>query len=228
MEADSSSNKPSTVQRVIELIIDRIREGRYSPGQQVIVRDLCTELKLSKAPVREALHVLVGDGVIELLPNRSARIRELSAKSILDFVSVWSVLGGLNARLATQALRGTRDKNRIRRKLQDVLKASEQRLSYKYFLAIAGVHKELAEIANNSYIVAFIQRFHFEHYHRHIARFMPGPSWEEHTAGFRAFCEAILEGEGGKAELLFRKHLESVEAFLRQELPSDRDQRSAA
>ena len=228
MESETSLTKPSAVQRVIELIIDRIREGRYSPGQQVIVRDLCTELKLSKAPVREALHVLVGDGVIELLPNRSARIRELSSKSILDFVSVWSVLGGLNARLAAKAMRGARDKNLIRKKLDDVLKASEQRLPYKYFLAIASLHKELAAIANNSYIVAFIQRFHFEHYHRHIAHYMPGPSWVEHTAGFMTFCEAILQGEGEKAEQLFRQHLESVEQFLRHELPLDRSHRSAA
>ena len=227
-DSEASQIKPSAVQRVIELIIGRIREGRYSPGQQVIVRDLCAELKLSKAPVREALHVLVGDGVIELLPNRSARIRELSSKSILDFVSFWSVVGGLNARLAGNKICSSSDKNRIRRKLEEVIRASDQRSPYKYFLAIASLHRELAEISNNDYITSFIERFHFEHYHRHVSRFPPGPSWEEHIAGFRIFCEAILDGKGEKAEHLFREHLETVEQYLRQEMAEEVSRRPVA
>jgi DNA-binding GntR family transcriptional regulator len=211
--------KPSAVQRVIQVIIGRIREGRYSPGQQIVVRDLCLELGLSKAPVREALHVLVGDGVVEPLPNRSARIRELSPKSILDFVSFWSVVGGLNARLAADRIQSDQERRELRRRLDEVIAAAEQRLPYSYFMAIANVHSYLAIIADNSYIRSIIDRFHFEHYYRHIAPLFPGPSWESHLAAFCAFCEAIIAGDGQKAELLFRKHLDSVEHLLRRDLP---------
>ena len=93
MKNEFEKRKPTAVQIVIATILSRIKEGRYIPGQYLIAGDLMEELKLSKAPVREAIHVLVGEGVIELLQNRSARIRSLSMDEALsdkcELVSAW-------------------------------------------------------------------------------------------------------------------------------------------
>ncbi|MEO0999186.1 MAG: GntR family transcriptional regulator, partial [Pseudomonadota bacterium] len=62
------------------------QEGRYAPGQRLIAADLAEEFDVSRAPVREALHVLSGEGVIDLVPNRGAMIRKASAKEIRDLL----------------------------------------------------------------------------------------------------------------------------------------------
>ena len=85
---------PALIERPqIEILEQTRRDGlvwrririEYAPGQMIIAHDLMSELGVSKAPVREGIHVLVGEGVMELLPNRSARIRRLSAADLRDF-----------------------------------------------------------------------------------------------------------------------------------------------
>ena len=50
--------------------------------------------EVSRAPLREALKVLAAEGLVELLPNRGARIRTLSEH---DLSELFDVIGGLEA-----------------------------------------------------------------------------------------------------------------------------------
>ena len=50
--------------------------------------------EVSRTPLREALKVLAAEGLVELLPNRGARIRTLSEH---DLSELFDVIGGLEA-----------------------------------------------------------------------------------------------------------------------------------
>ncbi len=202
-----SAGKLSAVQRVIDLVLDRIRSGEYVPGQMIIAQDLMNDLSISKAPVREGIHVLVGDGVMELLANRSARIRKLSDEDLRDFTEVWGVIGGLNMRLAAEHIAGRGNRQRVVEALKSIQRSGEGRDSYGYFMAVAAFHQTLADISGNSYIRTIITRAHFAHFHRHLERVFPGPHWKEHLAAFRSVGEALLAGDGEQAERIFRKHI---------------------
>jgi DNA-binding GntR family transcriptional regulator len=193
--------------RVIELIQSRIKTGEYVPGQYLLVGDLMTELGLSKAPIREAIHVLVGEGVLELLPNRSARIRVLTTKDILDFSAVWAAVGGVNIRLGTEALRTGAQRKRVRKALDRILASNETRNPYDYFAGTEELHQVLSSIADNHYINEIIGQAHFSHYHRYVARIFPGRHWRRHIEAFRRIGAAILGGDGSEAERRYRKHL---------------------
>ncbi len=198
--------KPSAVQRVVDLVLGRIRSGEYVPGQMIIAQDLMNELAISKAPVREGIHVLVGEGVMELLPNRSARIRKLSDKDLRDFTEVWGVIGGLNMRLAVEHL-GIKAKHRIEQALKRIQRTDKSRVPFEFFSAVANLHQTLADISGNSYVRTIISRAHFAHFHRHIERTFPGPYWEQHLTVFRRIGEALLSDDGEQAERIFRKHI---------------------
>lgn len=199
--------KPSSVQRVIDLVLDRIRSGEYAPGQMIIAQDLMDELSLSKAPVREGIHVLVGEGVMELLPNRSARIRRLSDKALRDFTEVWGVIGGLNMRLAAEHIGANGNRKRIVHALSEIEKSGKARVPFEFFAAVAALHKTLADISGNSYIHTIIERAHFAHFHRHVERTLPGAYWPQHLAVFRRIGSALLAADGAQAERVFRGHI---------------------
>jgi DNA-binding GntR family transcriptional regulator len=207
--------KPSAVQRVVDLVLGRIRSGEYAPGQMIIAQDIMSELRLSKAPVREGIHVLVGEGVMELLANRSARIRKLSSRDLRDFVEVWGAIGGVNMRLGAEYAATKRDRDRIGRALRGIQSTDKTRVPYEFFMAVANLHQTLADISGNSYIRTVIGRAHFAHFHRHIERFFPGIYWKEHLTAFQKVGEALLAGDGELAERHYRRHLRWVLSMMK-------------
>jgi len=50
-------------------------EGHIAAGARISEREICDALGDSRTPLREALKVLAAEGVVELLPNRGARVR---------------------------------------------------------------------------------------------------------------------------------------------------------
>ncbi|MCC7167978.1 MAG: GntR family transcriptional regulator [Rhodospirillales bacterium] len=194
--------------------MERIQSGIYAPGQVVIARDLMGELGLSKAPVREGIHVLVGEGVMELLPNRSARIRNLTERDLLDFTEVWSAVAGVNFRLAAECLSTDADRDRVTRALDAIQQSAISRVPYDFFMAVANLHSILASINGNAVIQTIISRAHFAHFYRHLERLFPGHYWVEHLEAFRLAGDAILSGRGADAEAIYRLHMRWVRDIL--------------
>ena len=73
--------KPREISHVDRLVRGHyrwFREGRYQPGERLVAADLAAQFDVSRAPVREALAILVGEGVVEIKKelrraNRSSR-----------------------------------------------------------------------------------------------------------------------------------------------------------
>ncbi|MCL4183254.1 MAG: GntR family transcriptional regulator [Burkholderiaceae bacterium] len=207
---------PSAVQRVVDLVLARIRSGEYAPGQIIVARDLMAELELSKAPVREGIHVLVGEGLIELLPNRSARIRKLSDEDMVDFSEVWAVISGMNIRLAAAKLQRAEDREKVRQALARIQATRRTRIPYDFFMAVGKLHATLAEISGNGFALAFIRRMHLAHFYRHIERVFPGSFWNAHLLAFRRLGEALLAQDGDRAERIYLKHMRWAIGLMRQ------------
>ncbi|GIW34383.1 GntR family transcriptional regulator [Meiothermus sp.] len=84
-----------------------ILAGSLLPGTRISEPGLAQELGISRTPVREALQRLSQEGLVELLPNKGARVRVLSASEVREVYDVRALLEGeaaaLAARNATQA-----------------------------------------------------------------------------------------------------------------------------
>lgn len=66
----------------IEGIDAMITSGRLVPGQRLAESDLSEELGVAPGRVREALRILAGQGVVELEPYKSARVRRLAREEV--------------------------------------------------------------------------------------------------------------------------------------------------
>lgn len=87
----------ATVRR---LVLDRIVQGHYRPGERIVEFKLAKELGLSQSPVREALRELAAVGIVTIHPRRGARVRLPSAKELADVSVVRAEIDALAARLA--------------------------------------------------------------------------------------------------------------------------------
>src|SRR6201994_3952646 len=87
---------------ILTRLRDHIVEGNIPDGGRIPERQLCEMLGISRTPLREALKVLAAEGLIELLPNRGARVKQLSERDIAELFDVMGGLEALAGRLACE------------------------------------------------------------------------------------------------------------------------------
>ena len=87
---------------ILTQLRDHIVEGNLPDGSRVPERQLCEMLGISRTPLREALKVLAAEGLVELLPNRGARVRQLSEQDLAELFDIMGGLEGLAGRLACE------------------------------------------------------------------------------------------------------------------------------
>ena len=113
---DTSENRPDPAERIASIaaadgvdatggpvslhgetlmrLRDYLVEGNLADGARIPERQLCALFGVSRTPLREALKVLASEGLVDLLPNRGARVRALSGD---DLAELFDVMGGLEA-----------------------------------------------------------------------------------------------------------------------------------
>lgn len=85
--------RPPTAQEAVKSeILRRITAGEIRLGDVIRQETIAKELGLSQAPVREALKVLVGMGVVIYEPHHGHRLREFSESDLLEIYRLRSML----------------------------------------------------------------------------------------------------------------------------------------
>lgn len=86
--------------QVYQQIRKGILSGNWKPGQAITELALSKQLSVSRTPVREALHQLELEGLIELRPNRGAVVVGICPSDIEDIYEIRSLLEGRAAEKA--------------------------------------------------------------------------------------------------------------------------------
>jgi DNA-binding GntR family transcriptional regulator len=89
---------------ILSRLRDYIVEGNLPEGGRIPERELCEMFAISRTPLREALKVLASEGLLELLPNRGARVRALSQQDLRELFDVMGGLEALAGRLACEKI----------------------------------------------------------------------------------------------------------------------------
>ncbi len=84
-------------EKVANFLKDMLLTGRLSPGDRVNEVALATELGVSRAPIREALHMLVAEGLVINKPQRGKFITPLTPEEIRNSYFIGAVLEGAAA-----------------------------------------------------------------------------------------------------------------------------------
>lgn len=92
----------SVVEFTINAIRNGIRDGRFVPGQRLVVADLTSALGVSAGPVREAIRRLSGETLIDIIPNSGAIVRKIGQRDLAEIYQLREVVEGLAAELAAR------------------------------------------------------------------------------------------------------------------------------
>ena len=89
-------------ERIAQQLRDEIIDGIRRPGSRLVERDLAAEMGVSRVPVRDALKVLIAEGLATPRPRTWTTVREFTAADIDDLIEVRSALETMAFRLAAQ------------------------------------------------------------------------------------------------------------------------------
>ncbi|RVT40147.1 GntR family transcriptional regulator [Sphingobium algorifonticola] len=88
----------------VKSIRKMIFSGELAPGERLREVALSEELGMSRTPIREAFRTLAGEGLIDLLPNRSVIVSVPDKSEAADVFTVLGALEALAGQLATQRM----------------------------------------------------------------------------------------------------------------------------
>jgi DNA-binding GntR family transcriptional regulator len=87
--------------RVVEVLREFILDNTFPPGARLAETELAEQLGVSRTPVREALRQLAAEALVELPPNRGARVASWSSDELEGVFELRSTLEPRLTGLAT-------------------------------------------------------------------------------------------------------------------------------
>ncbi len=149
---DKEINHKPLKEEIYENLHRQIVAGNYTPGDWLRQDDIASQMGVSMTPVREALDLLVASGLVERVPYRGVRVREMSTKDIVEAYGLRLIL---EAMIAKEAAKNITPKqiSELERMLADMQNnhtlnevAHIRRLSREF-------HSYIADASNNSLLI---------------------------------------------------------------------------
>jgi DNA-binding GntR family transcriptional regulator len=100
---DQSGKPKSSAQRAVAELRRLIFEGELAAGSNHLESELADRLDMSRTPVREAVLMLDGQGLLEVRPRKGVRILPVSAADMREIYEVLTELESLAAENAAKA-----------------------------------------------------------------------------------------------------------------------------
>ncbi|GAB2517716.1 GntR family transcriptional regulator [Nocardiopsis aegyptia] len=138
-------------EQIRQVLVEGLLSGRWKPGERIVERRIATELKVSQAPVREALRELETLRLIETVPNKGARVR---AFGVQDMAEIYPVRAGLElvaAQLAAPRL--AEDASRLEHEVEALKRATARGDVSEQIRHSVEFHREVVRAADNSVLL---------------------------------------------------------------------------
>ena len=168
---------------------------------------------ISRTPLREALKVLAAEGLIELLPNRGARVRQLSRRDLEELFEVMGGLEGLAGRLACESITDEEVAG-IERLHYEMYGYYLHRDMHGYFRVNQLIHERIVAASRNETLRAtyanFAGRIRRVRYSANFAR--KRQRWAEAMREHEAILDALRRRAGSELSDILFQHLRNKRA----------------
>ncbi|WP_374439914.1 GntR family transcriptional regulator [Stella sp.] len=195
----------ATAARVRQALEAMILGGEIAPGERLNEIALSRRLGVSRSPVREAARALERSGLVTVILNRGAFVRELAVEEAIDTYEVATLLFAQAARRLAPAATASQALELI-----GLVEAMERAIAAvdreAFFERNSHLHRRVVEMAPNREI----ERAYLDYTKRlRLLRrrsFEPAENMAESNAEHRRLVDAILAGDGESARARAEEH----------------------
>jgi DNA-binding GntR family transcriptional regulator len=228
--ASSGAGGASLHGEILARLRDYLVEGNLSGGARIPERQLCEMFGISRTPLREALKVLASEGLVDLLPNRGARVRTLSEQDIHELFDLMGGLEALAGRLACESITDN-EIAEIERLHHEMYGFYMRRDMHGYFQSNQMIHQKIVDAARNNALslayASYAGRIRRIRYTANLAR--KRDRWGEAMREHEAILDALRRRAGGELSDILFLHLRNKQSAAVEHLAeSARAEREAA
>ena len=199
---------PSSPERVADAITKGLMRREYAVGQRLVEADLTERLQVSRGTVREALKILAASGIVELVPHRGAVIRGLSLADARALLAVLEVLTGLAARLAAERIEIGRHKQQFEAAAKPLVAPRAPNEMPRLLDQRARFYQTIFDIAGSDDLNRAMPTWRAHLFRSQVQSHLTQTDLRAMMAEYREIVDAIVGGDGPRAEALTRNHLQ--------------------
>ena len=178
-------------------------------GEKLTERHLAERLQVSRTPLREALKILAGDGLVTMLPNRGAVVVTFTPAQVLQRLEVLGLIEGHAGALAC-AVASDQQIAELRALHHDMLAAYERRDRTIYFQRNQAIHAGLVAASGNASLQE-VQRLLNRQLFRYRYQASQGlPSWDAAVDEHGAIMALLTRRDGEALRPLLQQHVRST------------------
>ena len=206
---ENGLNKQNLSDQIANRLRDMIIQNALAPGDRIREREVCRDLQVSRTPLREALHKLASEGLIELIPNRGAVISKPSAEEIADMLQMLGVLEAFAGERVCEHI--TDDELAEIKALQyEMLAAYARQDRLKYFKLNQKIHLAIVKAARSDTLLSLHSRLNARLYRIRYQSNLKNETWGSALAEHDRILEALEDRDAEKLSTLLRQHLKST------------------
>jgi DNA-binding GntR family transcriptional regulator len=206
---------------VLRTIIEGLLEGRYKPGQRVVARQLAEELDVSIVPVREAIHILAGEGVIDLAARKGARIRSMDQEEVGNWWRIQAGVGKLGVGFAARRINCRADNAAKMNDAMDLIRENAGKMDgFEFLMVLLRYHMVVHDVAEMPQLNEATRRLGFFFWAIFFPQYIPVRDYGEmYIRNHQRVTDAIVNGDPDGAEAAYQYHIDWTAALVAGERP---------
>nr|WP_245396308.1 GntR family transcriptional regulator [Jiella sonneratiae] len=209
-EAEVSPRRPPAGRvksaEIRDILEQEIATGERHAGERLDEQAVAARFGVSRTPVREAINQLASAGLVALIPNRGAFVRETGLGELVEMFEVMAELEAMAGRLAARRVDPKR-RVQLAEALAACQSAAERNESDAYYYENERFHEAIYDACGNGFLAAEARRLHqrlkaFRRLQLRVPHRM-----RQSLAEHRRIVAAIEAGDGETAEAELKSHI---------------------
>jgi DNA-binding GntR family transcriptional regulator len=205
--SDDQPTRPPTGAEISDWVRQRIRTGRFVPGQRLVEVDIIRQTGASRLKVREALQRLEGEGLVEIEEFRGASVRSSTLDEVRQIYRARMALEGMAmhdfTRKADRAMMA-----RLQLLQDDLDSCVTDRAPERFGRLNTEWHRLIVEGSGNKVIAEHLLRLNVPIHRLMFESFYDQERLNVANADHRSMLALVLAGDADGAERAMRRHIE--------------------
>jgi len=213
-------SSPLLIEEIARVLREQIVEGAMAPGTHLSEREVGARLGVSRTPLREALRLLAGEKLVEVLPRRGARVAPLDARVVEDVFPVMACLERLAVDLACRNL----DEGSLAalgEQLARMKAARERGDKRRFFIASHDFHEAILAAAANTTLWEQHRQLSGQVRRARFLSLTTDEEWNEALKEHASIYAALRKRNGTAAVEAVSRHLDTRKSRALRELGDD-------
>lgn len=199
---------PKTAQ-VYELLRSAIISLKLQPGETISEKDLCSQLDISRTPLREAILQLANQKLIIIRPNASTVVSPIKLKDVLEGQLVRETLEMRSVKLAARFF-DDRHADAFNTSLLRQRSASQRKATDEFYALDEDFHKIICECSGYPNLWRLLNGAKGQLDRVRRWAFPVQNHFDEVIAEHEKIANAIMSNDEATAEHLMLAHLDSI------------------